>query len=96
MIKYRKHTVRFRINDAAAILKLIPSNPFLDLTGARPTSTISVVIFAAFLGIAYLGVKRKQPDQAEFFAKIVDTLHSIIMRVVTLILRLHHTGSWRS
>lgn len=43
------------------ILELIPSNPFQDLTGARPTSTISVVIFAAFLGIAYLGVKRKQP-----------------------------------
>ncbi|WHX59870.1 L-cystine transporter [Peribacillus frigoritolerans] len=73
-------------------LELIPSNPFLDLTGARPTSTISVVIFAAFLGIAYLGVKRKQPDQAEFFAKIVDTLHSIIMRVVTLILRLTPYG----
>ncbi|WP_342601942.1 L-cystine transporter [Peribacillus sp. FSL E2-0159] len=74
------------------ILELIPSNPFLDLTGARTTSTISVVIFAAFLGIAYLGVKRKQPEQAEFFAKIVDTLHSITMRVVTLILRLTPYG----
>ncbi|MEB2631263.1 L-cystine transporter [Peribacillus frigoritolerans] len=74
------------------ILELIPSNPFLDLTGARPTSTISVVIFAAFLGIAYLGVKRKQPEHADFFAKIVDTLHSIIMRVVTLILRLTPYG----
>lgn len=74
------------------ILELIPSNPFLDLTGARPTSTISAVIFAAFLGIAYLGVKRKQPEHAEFFAKIVDTLHSIIMRVVTLILRLTPYG----
>ncbi|MFE4810086.1 L-cystine transporter [Peribacillus simplex] len=74
------------------ILELLPSNPFLDLTGARPTSTISVVIFAAFLGIAYLGVKRKQPEHAEFFAKIVDTLHSIIMRVVTLILRLTPYG----
>lgn len=74
------------------IIELIPANPFLDLTGARPTSTISVVIFAAFLGIAYLGVRRKQPEQAEFFAKIVDTLHSIIMRVVTLILRLTPYG----
>lgn len=74
------------------IIELIPANPFLDLTGARSTSTISVVIFAAFLGIAYLGVKRKQPEQAEFFAKIVDTLHAIIMRVVTLILRLTPYG----
>ncbi|RFU60672.1 L-cystine transporter [Bacillus sp. V59.32b] len=74
------------------ILELIPANPFLDFTGARPSSTISVVIFAAFLGIAYLGVKRKQPEHAEFFAKIIDTLYSIVMRVVTLILRLTPYG----
>lgn len=74
------------------ILELIPSNPFLDLTGARATSTIAVVIFAAFVGIAYLGVKRKEPEHADFFAKIIDTLYSITMRVVTLILRLTPYG----
>lgn len=31
------------------ILSFIPKNPFADLTGANPTSIISVVIFAAFL-----------------------------------------------
>ncbi|WP_042357228.1 L-cystine transporter [Bacillus rubiinfantis] len=74
------------------ILELLPSNPFQDLTGARPTSTIAVVIFAAFIGIAYLGVKRKDPEHADFFAKIIDTLYAIIMRVVTLILRLTPYG----
>ncbi|MBS4216264.1 MULTISPECIES: L-cystine transporter [Neobacillus] len=74
------------------IVELIPGNPFLDLTGARPTSTIAVVIFAAFIGVAYLGVKRKEPEKAEFFAKIIDTLYSIVMRVVTLILRLTPYG----
>lgn len=74
------------------ILELLPANPFLDLTGARATSTISVVIFAAILGIAYLGVRRKTPKQAEIFAKIVDAFYSIIMRVVTLILRLTPYG----
>ncbi|WP_019243740.1 MULTISPECIES: L-cystine transporter [Bacillus] len=74
------------------ILDLIPTNPFLDFTGARPTSTISVVIFAAFIGVAYLGVRRKQAEQAELFAKIIDTLYSIVMRVVTLILRLTPYG----
>jgi uncharacterized protein len=74
------------------ILELLPANPFLDFTGARPTSTISVVIFAAFLGIAYLGVKRKTPEHAELFARIVDSFYSIIMRVVTLILRLTPYG----
>ncbi|MFF2446922.1 L-cystine transporter [Neobacillus sp. NPDC058068] len=74
------------------ILELVPSNPFQDLTGARPTSTIAVVIFAAFIGIAYLGVKRKNPEQGEFFANIIDTLYAVIMRVVTLILRLTPYG----
>lgn len=74
------------------ILDLLPANPFLDLTGARPTSTISVVIFAAFLGIAYLGVRRKAPEQAELFSKIVEAFYSIIMRVVTIILRMTPYG----
>ena len=29
-------------------------------------STIGVVIFAAFVGVAYLGVRRKAPKEAEF------------------------------
>ncbi len=74
------------------ITELLPSNPFQDLTGARPTSTIAVVIFAAFIGVAYLGVKRKDPEHGDFFAKIIDTLYAIIMRVVTLILRLTPYG----
>lgn len=74
------------------ILAFLPANPFADLTGSRPTSTIAVVIFASFLGIAYLGVRRKQQEQAELFAKIVDALYAIIMRIVTLILRLTPYG----
>jgi uncharacterized protein len=74
------------------ILELFPANPFLDLTGARATSTIAVVIFAALIGIAYLGVKRKEPEHAELFAKIVDSLYAVIMRIVTLILRLTPYG----
>lgn len=74
------------------ILQMIPNNPFDDLTGARPTSTIAVVIFAAFIGVAYLGVKRKQPEQADLFAKIIDALYAIVMRIVTLVLRLTPYG----
>ena len=74
------------------ILSFLPANPFADLTGSRPTSTIAVVIFASIIGIAYLGVRRKQPEQAELFAKIIETLYAITMRVVTLILRLTPYG----
>ncbi|EEL49360.1 L-cystine transporter [Bacillus cereus] len=74
------------------LLELLPTNPFLDLTGARPTSTISVVIFAAFIGIAFIGVKRKYPEQAELFKKMLDAVYAIVMRMVTLILRLTPYG----
>lgn len=74
------------------ILELLPANPFLDFTGARPTSTIAVVIFATILGLSYLGVKRKSPEQADLFAKIVESLHAVVMRMVTLVLRLTPYG----
>ncbi|RAL21048.1 L-cystine transporter [Thermoflavimicrobium daqui] len=74
------------------LLELLPANPFLDFTGARPTSTIAVVIFAAFLGFAFLGVKRKNPEHADRMVKIVETFYTWIMRVVTLVLRLTPYG----
>ncbi|MET3576041.1 L-cystine transporter [Bhargavaea ullalensis] len=74
------------------ITELIPSNPFLDLTGARPTSTIGVVIFAAFLGVAYMGIARKEPETAAVVKKGIDAIYALIMRVVKLILRLTPYG----
>ncbi|MGM0839508.1 MAG: L-cystine transporter [Bacillota bacterium] len=74
------------------ILELLPANPFLDFTGQRATSTIAVVIFAAFIGIAYLGAQRKEPETAEFFKKIVDSVYAVVMRIVTLVLRLTPFG----
>ena len=43
------------------IVSFIPENPFMDMTGARPTSTLGVVIFSAFLGLADLQLRRKKP-----------------------------------
>lgn len=91
MLKERAVTVE-NMTIPQQLLELLPSNPFLDFTGARATSTIAVVIFATFIGIAYLGIKRKEPDHAELFAEIVDTFYAVIMRVVTLILRLTPYG----
>src|SRR5699024_9029170 len=74
------------------IVSMIPSNIFEDLLQSRDTSVISVVIFSIITGIAFMGVKRKQPDQAEKFASGVEAVFSIVMRVVTLILRLTPYG----
>ncbi|WP_068673898.1 L-cystine transporter [Oceanobacillus sp. Castelsardo] len=74
------------------ILDFIPSNIFEDMTGGRATSTISVVIFSILLGIAVLGVRRKNPEQADLFIKIVNSAYAVVMRLVTLILRLTPFG----
>lgn len=74
------------------ILEFIPTNVFADFAGLRSTSTIGVVIFSAFVGVAYLGVKRKSPKEAEIFNKIIESLYKIVMRIVTLVLRLTPYG----
>jgi len=74
------------------ITNFIPRNIFADLSNSRSTSTIAVVVFSAFVGIAYLGIKRKEPEQAEVFKKIIDSLYAVVMRIVTLVLRLSPYG----
>ncbi len=74
------------------ILSLFPANPFLDLTGARPTSTIAVVIFAAFLGFSYLRVLRKDEGTSTTIKKGIDAIYSLVMGVVTIVLRLTPYG----
>lgn len=70
------------------ILELLPKNPFLDFTGQRATSTIAVVIFASFIGFAYLRVARKQPDHGELLKSAIDAIYSLVMAIVTFVLRL--------
>jgi L-cystine uptake protein TcyP (sodium:dicarboxylate symporter family) len=74
------------------ILSFLPANPFLDLTGQRATSTIAVVIFGIIVGIAVLGLRRKKPEEAERFTGMVNSVYAVVMRIVTLILRLTPIG----
>ncbi|GEK33186.1 L-cystine transporter [Kurthia sibirica] len=74
------------------IIDLLPANPFLDLTGARATSTIGVVIFAAFLGFAYLGVRRKDEKTADTIKTGIDAIYALVMNIVKIVLRLTPFG----
>ncbi|HDG9356409.1 TPA: L-cystine transporter [Staphylococcus aureus] len=74
------------------ILELLPKNPFLDFTGQRATSTIAVVIFTSFIGFAYLRVARKQPDHGELLKRAIDAIYSLVMAIVTFVLRLTPYG----
>jgi uncharacterized protein len=81
-----------KVSHPQRILDLLPTNPFQDMTGARPSSTIAVVIFAAFIGIAALKSRKKYPAQIDSFQKFVDVAYVIVMRVVQTVLRLTPYG----
>jgi L-cystine uptake protein TcyP (sodium:dicarboxylate symporter family) len=74
------------------ILSFLPENPFLDMTGARKTSTIAVVLFSIFIGISATGIAGKKPEVFESFSHFVHVAHVIVMRMVTLVLRLTPFG----
>lgn len=74
------------------LLSFIPKNPFADLTGANPTSIISVVIFAAFLGVAALQLLKDDEVKGQRVLVAIDTLQSWVMKLVRLIMKLTPYG----
>ncbi|UEA15890.1 L-cystine transporter [Pasteurella canis] len=76
----------------AMLLSFIPKNPFLELTGANPTSIISVVLFSALLGVAALSLSKEDHALGERIAQGVETLNKLIMRLVRMVIRLTPYG----
>ncbi|RTY60174.1 L-cystine transporter [Pantoea sp. YU22] len=74
------------------LLSFVPKNPFADLTGASPTSIISVVIFAAFLGVAALQLLKDDEAKGQRVLVAIDTLQSWVMKLVRLIMKLTPYG----
>lgn len=76
----------------AMLVSFIPKNPFADLTGANPTSIISVVIFSALLGVAALSLGKEDQALSERIAQGVETLNKLVMRLVRFVIRLTPYG----
>jgi len=74
------------------VLSFIPKNPFADLTGASPTSIISVVIFAAFLGVAAIQLVKDDGVKGQRVLNAIDTLQSWVMKLVRLVMKLTPYG----
>ncbi|WP_337009333.1 L-cystine transporter [Pantoea sp. AS142] len=74
------------------VLSFIPKNPFADLTGANPTSIISVVIFAAFLGVAALQLLKDDEVKGQRVLVAIDTLQLWVMKLVRLVMKLTPYG----
>ena len=77
---------------ADMLVRFIPSNIFSDLTDARPTSIIAVVIFGILFGLATLGVAKENPARGEKLREAVLTLQAVIMRLVQMIMALTPYG----
>ena len=65
---------------------------FADLAGTRSTSTIAVVIFSAIVGLAYLKLRDRDSEQAQFFSNLIDSLYGIVMCIVKMVVGLTPYG----
>jgi len=74
------------------IIDIIPSNPIYAMTGQGSNATLSVVVFAALLGIGVIGVRTYAPEQAEFFGKLMNSLNTLVVEVVMMIIMLTPFG----
>lgn len=88
--KLKDTAVRANQSIQEKLISFLPTNPFADMTGARSTSTIAVVIFSAMVGIAVLSLKDE--DELSGFKKAINILNSVIIRIVGMILRLTPYG----
>ncbi len=74
------------------LVRFIPSNIFYDLTGARATSIIAVVLFGILFGIAALAVGRENPARGEAIVEFVETAQDIVMKLVHMVMALTPYG----
>jgi hypothetical protein len=74
------------------LVRFVPSNIFYDLTGARPTSVIAVVIFGILFGIAALLVSAEDKERGERIYDAVETVQAIIMKLVHMVMALTPYG----
>ncbi|MGF1785752.1 L-cystine transporter [Photobacterium swingsii] len=91
LLETRLSTVE-AISFADMIISFFPGNPFADLAGSRATSTIAVVIFSAFIGVAGLSVIRTQPELGASFEKFVQVAQEIVRTLVRMVLSLTPYG----
>ena len=80
------------VSFADMVRSFFPGNPFADLAGSRPTSTIAVVIFAAFVGVAAVSVAKAQPKIGESFERFIDVAQAIVRTLVRMVLSLTPYG----
>mgnify|MGYP002630713171 FL=1 len=74
------------------LVRFVPANVFYDLTEARPTSIIAVVVFGILFGIAALQVARADRERGAQIERFVDTIRLIVLRLVHIVMALTPYG----
>ncbi|MBW9462284.1 cation:dicarboxylase symporter family transporter [Kluyvera sp. EC_51] len=74
------------------ITSLIPTNLFLDLTGARSVSVIGIVIFTLLAGIALLKVKKEAPEEGAKLSAGINAIQIWVMKMVRIVITLTPYG----
>jgi len=77
---------------ADTIISFVPQNIFRDLTDARDTSIIAVVIFGLLFGVASLLVGQENAVHGERIRGFVDTTQAVVMKLVRLVINLTPYG----
>jgi hypothetical protein len=77
---------------AEMLVSFVPRNIFYDLTDARDTSIIAVVVFGLLFGIAALLVSEENEEHAGRIRSFVDTTQAVIMRLVKMVMSLTPYG----
>ncbi len=77
---------------AQLLVSFVPANIFSDLTDARNTSIIAVVIFGMFVGFAALLVNEENPEQGKRIKSFIDSALAVIMKLVRIVMSLTPYG----
>ncbi len=92
----RAEVLEARIDTDRSISRLlvdsVPRNVFADLSEARPTSIIAVAIFGMLIGVAALLVSQEDKTHAGRIKGFVDTMQTVIMRLVKMVISLTPYG----
>ena len=84
-LEVRRETVA-DLGFAEMLVRFVPSNIFYDLTGARATSIIAVVVFGILFGIAALQVANEDEERGAAISRFIETAQAIVMKLVRMIM----------
>ena len=77
---------------AQLLVSFVPRNIFSDLTDARSTSIIAVVLFGLLFGIAALLVSEENNTHGDRIRAFVHTTQTVVMKLVNIVMNLTPYG----